>query len=86
MATVTFSVFGLDDSDMAYNTVRGVDNKVFAKFLDSKSKLVNGSWKLKYPKLAGWTMVDNKYHFVFKDRGWAHSFANNVREFCDKAA
>lgn len=85
MAIVRCSVIGVADSALMYSQLHGVSDKAFAKFLDSKSKLVNGNWTLKYPHLKSWSMVDNKYHFVFRSRDWMNSFVNNAREFCEKA-
>jgi hypothetical protein len=86
MAIVRISVVGLDDGALRNVQLHNVDTMTFAKFLDSKSKLVNGSWTLKYPHLKSWSMVDDKYHFVFRSRDWMNSFVNNAREFCEMEA
>ena len=78
MSVIKFEVVGQPSSYFNNLVLTHIDSKKLAQYLDSKSKLVNGQWKLKASGLRGWSGVNDSFCFTFSNRGWLNSFRNKL--------
>jgi hypothetical protein len=78
MAVIKFRTISTDLSNHQNATLTHIDQSILLKYLDSKSKLQNGNWKLKIGGLRGWSGVNGQYEFIFLNRGLLNRFRNNM--------